>query len=555
MADNTDHNNIPQAHVVPKKGMRISVIWIIPALAAFIAIGIAVQRIRSEGPTITITFKAAEGIEAGKSFVKYKNVNIGQVETVQLTSDYSRVEVRVKINKSAEGLIVEDAKFWIVEPRVTLSGISGLGTLLSGNYIGFEVGKSARKQLAFTGLETPPVITSDQPGRQFVLRAPDIGSLGTGSPVYYRRLMAGQVIAYNMTGDGRAVDITVYINKPYDQYVTPETRFWHASGIDVSVGATGMQVHTQSLVSLLAGGLAFDTPSFAATTEPAAADTVFSLHSDEATAMKHPESIAGRYVLYFTGSVRGLSVGAPVTLLGMQVGDVTDIGLDLDPKTLNIRGRVEIVTFFERFTKSLRSKQPAALNTHEVSIQERQKLVRKWVEQMGMRAQLRTGSLLTGQLFVAFDFFPDAPKAKIDWSSEPVELPVMPSAAHEIEAKLISIVTKIEKLPLEEISADLTKTLATLDQMIKDADKALNRIDSEVTPALKTTLDKLHDAISSADQVLMNTDATLVGKDAPVQQELRDALQEIARAAQSLRTLTDFIERHPEALIRGKQNN
>src|SRR5512147_643579 len=188
MADHTDPGNIPQATVVPRRRTRISVVWIIPVLAAVVALGIAIQRIMSEGPTITIVFKAAEGLEAGKTFVKYKDVNIGQVTAVKLSLDYSKVEVTAKIDKSAANLMVEDAKFWVVEPRVTLSGISGLGTLLSGNYIGFEVGRSAKQQRRFTGTEVPPIITSGHQGRQFVLKADNLGSLGIGSPIYYRRL-------------------------------------------------------------------------------------------------------------------------------------------------------------------------------------------------------------------------------------------------------------------------------------------------------------------------------------------------------------------------------
>src|SRR5215475_2021290 len=204
MAESSNRDNLPQATVVPKRRRRISVIWIIPIFAAVVAIGIAVQRILNEGPTITIVFKAAEGVEAGKTFIKYKDVNIGQVTAVQLASDYSQVEVTAKIAKSAEGLIVEDATFWVVEPRVTLSGISGLGTLLSGNYIGFEVGKSTKKQRKFIGLEVPPIITGGQPGRQFVLNTDTLGWLGIGSPIYYRRLQAGQVMAYDLAGDGKA---------------------------------------------------------------------------------------------------------------------------------------------------------------------------------------------------------------------------------------------------------------------------------------------------------------------------------------------------------------
>jgi paraquat-inducible protein B len=552
MAENFDRDELPQATVVPKRGTRISVVWIIPILAAVVAIGIAIQRVMSEGPTITIVFKVAEGLEAGKTFVKYKDVNIGQVTAVKLSSDHSKVEVTAKIDKSAADLMVEDAKFWVVQPRVTLSGVSGLGTLLSGNYIGFEVGRSDKQQRKFTGLEVAPIITGGQPGRQFMLKAENLGSLGVGSPIYYRQLQAGQVIAYDLTADGKSVQMKVFINAPYERYITPGTRFWNASGVDVSVGAGGIEVRTQSLVALVAGGVAFDTPPFAAVAEAAAADTIFTLYADKVTAMKQPDSISTRYVLHFTESLRGLSVGAPVTLLGLPAGEVTDVGLTIDPATMNVRGRVEIVSFPERLVARLGPNKAAIGKMLDGSVQERHDIIRRMVEQRGMRAQLRSGSLITGQMFVAFDFFPSAPKMKIDWSRDVPDLPVVPSTVSDIEAKITGIIAKLDKLPYEAIGADLTKALATLSQTLEDASKAVNRIDSDVTPGLKSTLEGLRGTISAVDRTLSSTDATLVGKDAPAQQDLRDALQEIARAARSLRVLTDFLERHPESLIRGK---
>ena len=550
MAESTD--NFPQATVEPKRRGRISVIWIVPIFAALVAIGIAIQRILSEGPTITIIFKVAEGIEAGKTFVKYKDVNIGQVTAVRLSPDYSKVEVTAKIDKSAAGLMVEDAKFWVVEPRVTLSGISGLGTLLSGNYIAFEIGKSDKQQRKFTGIEVPPVITRGQPGRQFVLKTENLGSLGIGSPIYYRRLQAGQVIAYELARDGKGLEIKVFVNAPYDEYVNPSTRFWNASGLDVSIGAGGLEVRTESLVALLAGGIAFDIPPFAVQSDPAAPDTTFTLYGDKTTAMKQPESVAARYVLYFNETLRGLTVGAPVTLLGLTAGEVVDVGFDIDPAVSKIRGRVEIMSYPHRLTARLRSKEAAIGKLLEHSVQQRHAFMQRLVEQRGLRAQLRSGSLLTGQLFVALDYFPDAPKAKIDWSRDPVELPVMPSEITDLEQKVSGILAKLDKLPYEAIGADLTKALVSLDQTLKSADKAVNRIDADVTPGLKTTIEELRRTIAAADGVLKSTDATLVGKDAPGQQELRDALQEITRAARSLRILTDFLERQPDALIRGK---
>jgi len=552
MAENIDRDDLPQATVVRKKGTRISVVWIIPILAAVVAAGIAIQRIMSEGPTINIVFKAAEGLEAGKTFIKYKDVNIGQVTAVKLSADHSKVEVTAKIDKSAAALMVEDAKFWVVEPRVTLSGVSGLGTLLSGNYIGFEVGASKKEQRKFTGLDVPPIITGGQAGRQFVLKANSLGSLGIGSPIYYHRLLAGQVVAYGLAADGKEIEIKIFVNAPYDKYVNPGTRFWNASGIDASIGAGGVEVRTQSLIAVLAGGLAFETPSFAVKAEPAAANAVFTLYTNQAAALKQAESISARYVLYFNESLRGLSVGAPVTLLGLPAGEVTDVGFAIDPAMMNLRGRVEIVSYPERLVARLNANQAAVGKSFERSVQERHAILQRLVEQKGLRAQLRSGNLLTGQLFVALDYFPNAPKTKVDWSRDVPELPVVQSTVSDIEAKITAIVAKLDKLPLEEISADLTKVLVTTDQTLKDASKAINRLDSDVTPGLKTTVDEIRRAIASADAVLKNADATLVGKDAPAQQELRDALQEIARAARSLRILTDFLEQHPEALLRGK---
>jgi len=547
-----DREEVAHATVVSRKRSRISMVWIIPILAAVVAVGIVVERILTEGPTITIMFKVADGIEAGKTDLKYKDVKIGLVTKVELAKNSDGVEVTAKMSKRVTSLMVEDAKFWVVEPRVTLSGVSGLGTLLSGNYIGFAVGKSTKPQRTFTGLEVPPIITGGQPGREFTLKAQDLGSLGIGSPIYYRRLQAGQVIAYDLAGDGDVVDVTIFVNAPYDRYVNPNTRFWNASGVDVSAGAGGLSVRTESLVALLAGGIAFDTPSWAAKAQPAAARTVFTLNSDRATALKQPDAVSARYVLYFTESLRGLSLGAPVTLLGLPAGEVTAIGLDLNSTTKSLRGRVEIVSYPERLLSRLQQGQAGLGQALLKSTAERHALIQYLVEQRGLRAQLRSGSLLTGQLYVAMDLFPDVPKTRIDWSQAEPALPVVPSTLPDLEAKITNILAKLDNLPLEAIGSDLSKALATLDQTLQSTDKLVSGVDGKLMPELSSTFTDLRAAIASANGVLQNTDATLLGKDAPAQQELRDALQEITRAARSLRVLADYLERQPSSLIWGK---
>jgi paraquat-inducible protein B len=578
MPDDVLLDDLPRARVMPPRRRRISVVWAIPVLAAVVAIGVAVQRILSEGPTITIVFKTAEGLEAGKTYVKYKDVNIGQVSAVKLSKDYSRVEVTAKMSRSAAGLMVEDARFWIVEPRVTLSGISGLGTILSGNYIGFEMGKSSRKQRTFTGLEVAPVVTG-LPGRQFRLTADNLGSLGVGSPIYYRRLQAGQVTSFALAKDGKGIDLTVFVNAPYDRYIDEGTRFWNASGVEVSVGATGFEVRTQSLVSVLAGGLAFDTPGFALKGVAAPPDTVFTVYSDQVAAMKEPDRASQRYVLYFDETLRGLSVGAPVMLLGLPAGEVTAVGLDLDDKTARLRGRVEIVTYPERLIARL-GQAPAGAGALQ-SRQGRQAMFRRLIEERGLRAQLRSGSLLTGQLFVAFDYFPKPPPARVDWTQEVPALPAVPSTVADLQAKLTGILDKLDGLPYEAIGSEVTRALTTLNVTLQDASATLKAVDANVTPELKTTLgearvvlntvdgvlknnvnttlanvstalEELRGPLATADTVLKNTDGTLVGRNAPIQQDLRSALQEITLAARSLRVLMEYLDQHPEALLRGK---
>ncbi len=560
MADETDLQELPQATVVRKKRTRISIVWIIPLLAAAVAIGIAVQRILSEGPTIQITFSAARGVEAGKTPIKFKDVTIGLVTAVQLTEDHEKVRLTAKIAKNAAGLMVADARFWIVEPRIDLGGVSGLGTLLSGNYIGFKDGKSDQLERTYIGLDEPPFIAGGR-GRRFILKADTLGSVGVGAPVYYRQLDVGQVAGYKLAADGKSVEVTVFVRTPYDKFVTRETRFWNASGIDVSVGANGVDVRTESLVALLVGGLAFDSPQFLRTTGPAPVGTEFALHRDRAVAMKQPDPHQRHYVLRFNESVRGLSVGAPVTLFGLPVGEVVEVGLSFDAATLEFRPRVLITFFPERLIGDLTARQKATTGKalQEMSTETRLRMVRRVVEERGLRAQLRTGSLITGELFVGFEYYPKAPKVKIDWTKDPMELPVMPGTLTSLEAKVDSILTRIDNIPLDAIGVELRRALTALEQAIKDADTLVKRVDAQWVPAGTKALEEMRRAIAEADRVLQhadrlvkNADATYFDKDSPAPQDLRDTLQEVTRAARSVRILTDYLERHPEMLIRGK---
>jgi len=542
MTENADLANVPEATHVQKKRRGVPVVWIIPIVAALVGVGIVVQKYLSEGPTIRISFRSAEGIEPGKTFIKYKDVDIGKVTEVVLSKDFSKVIVTAKMEKHAEGLLVEDSRFWTVKPRATLSGVSGLGTLLSGNYIGIEPGKSRKTRGDFVGLEVPPPITGGMSGREFILRAGTLGSLGIGSPIYYRRLNVGQVIGCDMAPDGKSMDIKIFMNAPYDGYVTSDTRFWESSGIHASMGAGGLSLRTESVLSMLVGGIAFETPSSTAGT-PAPEKSGFTLFENRDAAMAPPMSESERFALYFHESLRGLSVGAPVTMLGLPIGEVTEVRLDYVPETQGIRTRVEFMTFQYRVFRHLGKTDVATFRI--MSREERHKIMEQLVEEKGLRAQLRTGSLISGQLYVALDYFPDEPKARIDRTKEPPRFPVVPGKMENIENQLTSLLAKLDKVPVEEIGNDLKKTIETLD-------RTLARVEGETLPEAKKTLEDLRRAITAAERVLSSTDNTLLGPDAPAQQELRDALKEIARSARAIRLLADTLERNPESLLRGK---
>ena len=547
MTENNDLANVPEATHVPKKRSRLPVVWIVPIVAALVAVGIVVQKYLNEGPTIRITFPSAEGIEPGKTFIKYKDVEIGKVTQVNLTDNHTKILVTAKMEKSAEGMLDNDARFWLVKPRVSLSGVSGLGTILSGNFIGFEPGKSTVKRRDFVALENPPPITRDRLGREFVLRADTLGSLGLGSPVYFRRLGVGDVIAYDLAKDGRSMEIRIFINAPHDKFVTPDTRFWEASGLDVSMGADGLSLRTASVTSLIAGGLVFETPSSgpAAEAEPL---TAFTLFKDRKAALAPTLKELRPFVIRFKESLRGLSVGAPVLFLGMPVGEVTDIGLEFKGGVL--RPRVEIAVYLYRVAEAL-TKETKAMQK-ATSFEKRTDIMGQMVADHGLRAQLKTGSLISGQLYVELGYFPDAPKAKIDMKQNPPEFPVMPGGMAEIEEKIKNIVTKLDNVPVEEIGKDLKKSIESLDQTLQSATRTLNRVEGETLPEAKKTLEDLRRAVTAAERVLNSTDNTLLGPDAPAQQELRDALQEIARSARAVRLLADYLERNPETLLRGK---
>ncbi len=397
-------------------------------------------------------FDNAEGLEAGKTLVKYRNVEVGLVDEVRLSDDLSHIVVTASLDKTMEPHMKEGTRFWIVRPRVGFGGVSGLGTLLSGAYVEFDPG-DGQPAVDFVGLAEPPPITSQVPGTEFVLRTDRLGSIGRGAPVYYRSIPVGQVLGYELAEDKLGLTVKVFVDAPNDQLVRPSSRFWNASGVNVSVGADGVDVAMELLEALLAGGIAFDTPDIDQPGEAAAADTAFPLFASlrEVTEAGFTQRIP--YLVHFDGSVRGLRAGAPVEFRGIRVGTVTDVRLEIDPKQDSVRIPVSLEIEPQRFGA-------------ERGAGEQRYAVMAALVERGLRAQLQSGNLLTGELLVDLDFHPDSPPAKLDRSGTYPEIPAVPAELEALEASVTGVLTKLAALPLPELVEDLRRTIQSVDGLV-----------------------------------------------------------------------------------------
>ncbi|MFA9613829.1 MAG: intermembrane transport protein PqiB [Deltaproteobacteria bacterium] len=522
----------PEAVVKVRK--QFSIVWVVPLVALLIGGWLAFKAISEKGPTITITFKTAEGLEAGKTKVKFKNVEVGQVESITLGEAGSGlVIVTAQMVKGAKEHLTENTRFWVERARIGAGGAAGLGTLFAGAYIGIDLGEPGGKEiLSFKGLEIPPVITTGLPGSHFKLKAQKLGSLNVGSPIYYRQFKVGQVVAYEMVEDGAAVDFKIFVHAPYHEYVRKNTRFWNASGLDVSVDAGGIQVKTESFVTMMIGGIAFETP---ANLEPGAAaekGATFQLYQSREKIFEKAYVKKRPWLMYFDGSVRGLAVGAPVELQGIQIGEVTDITLEFDWEKLAFRIPVLIELEPERI-KFIGKETVDKKRGMDILVEK------------GLRAQIKTGSLLTGQLLIGLDFHSDAPPAKINWDGRYPELPTIPTPMEEITSGVTRIVEKLDTIPLEQIGKDLQKTMANLSKTTAELEKLVQKLDANVAPAATDTLKQAQTTLIKVDRLL--------NADSPTGHELKRALAELADAARNISILMDYLERHPDSVIFGKE--
>ncbi|ATY90327.1 intermembrane transport protein PqiB [Pectobacterium atrosepticum] len=524
----------PSDPVIIRQRWRISLIWLVPALAMLTGLAMLIHTWSGSGPKIVISFQSATGLEADRTVVKYKDVAVGIVKDITLSQDSKQVLVTVLLNKNAESLAHAGSRFWVVRPRVGINGVTGIDTLLSGAYIGADKGESTQGETRFTGLESPPAVINGMPGSRFVIQADDLGSLDSGSPVYYRRIPVGRVASYQLNNDGHGVQLQVFIDAPYDRFVTPHTRFWNASGMDLSVDANGFRLRTQTLAAVVAGGIDFSTPDLdnaIARPEPL---TTYKLARDQESALLPPDGPPILFKLRFDRSLHGLEVGAPVEFSSVKIGHVATIELDYSKTGYRFPTVVNIEVFPNRLGNVLDKLPKQAMSLEQQTAEFTRDLV-----EHGLRAQVAPSNLLTGQLYISLDFVHDAAKVPFDINAQPLVLPTVNGGFDRLQTQIASIIGKIDNMPLDAIGRNMNTTLI-------EANKALRQVNGQTLPEASRLMKHMQQATRRVQDVLE--------EDSPLQLGITQSLQEIQRTLRALRSLAEQIERHPESLLQGRSN-
>jgi len=508
-------------------------VWLVPIVAAVIGISLLIKNWESQGPRFTISFLSGEGVQVGKTLVKYRDVAVGRVSTVMLSADHQTVVVSADLSKDAASLLTSDTQFWIVRPRIGVGSVSGLDTLLSGVYIGMKTGTATRRERQFVGLENPPALSHGPRGRELQLHAARAGSLAIGAPVYFRQFQVGHVIDENLLPDG-STQVTAFVEAPYDGFVKPVTRFWNASGIDIKLGADGLNVQTESLATVLAGGIAFDDGPTDAAPAAAGVPLDFTLYENATEAMAPPDGNPHYVRMQFTQALRGLEVGAPVEFVGVNIGSVVAVDLGYQGQDRSF----PLIVTAKLYPRRMGQAYKALAAQGKTESDETLAVFVGTLVNRGLRAQARSASLLTGKLYIELDFLPASPRVAFDASIRPLELPTVNGVFQELEASVARLVKKVNDLPLEQIITDLHTDLA-------DLHETLSELHGQVLPNALGTLSALHSTLDSADRTL--------DVESPLQRGLTETLSEARTTLESVRELADDFDRHPDELLRGRR--
>ncbi|NTY39043.1 intermembrane transport protein PqiB [Burkholderia diffusa] len=504
---------------------RAAIFWVAPLAAAAFCIAWGISSLGSRGPTITIAFATADGLEAGRSTLRLRNVEIGRVTRVRALRGQPGVMIDVRLDADAQALAVADTRFWIVRPRIGPGGLSGLDSVLSGSYIAAATGSSREPRTTFTGLDAPPV--NENGGRHYTLRATSLGSVAIGSPVYHRRARVGQVAGYTLDADGRGVSIDVFVAAPFDRYVDVDARWWQAGGLGLRLDAGGMRLGTPSIAALLAGALAFAAPPGRTSNVAAPDGARFRMADDEIDAMRTPNAPAAPVVMRFDRSLRGLDVGAPVDFRGIELGNVTAVGTEYDAARGGVTMRVTIALYPDRLGQRYRN----VLGNGDTDAG---KALLRTLVARGLRGQLRVGNPIANRSYVALDMFPHAPPASVDTDRMPIVLPTVPGTLDVLRVHIADIAGTLSRLPLDRMGTDLNAALTHTNALFA-------QLDTELAPHARDALGTARQAFTAAQAMLAQQGATT--------SNVHCTLTQFARTSSALRALAGDLEQHPEWLL------
>jgi paraquat-inducible protein B len=515
-------------------------VWVVPIVAAGLVIWLGWRSLADRGPMITIAFKAAEGLQAGQTKIQHRDVDVGTVESVELTPDMSRVIVHARMTRQATPYLNEKTRFYVVAPHVGIGGISGLSTIVSGSYIEMYPGKDGDSKRHFVALDEPPIILPDTPGRSFTLEAPDLSSLTRGSPISYNGVSVGEVEGYTLAPDGTHVTVTAFIRAPWDDLVHPETRFWNAGGVDLTAGAQGIRVRANSWQQLLSGGVAFETPLSVLAAKPSPEGADFKLYDNRQHALRTPRGPEVVYVADFEGDQRGVQPGISVELAGNEVGEVQEAHLKYDAHRHKLLTQVTFAVDPERM--NIENLKGAAASDPRVAVRDSLKTL----VSHGLRAQVVSLSFLTGQKTIALDMMPNAAPAQIAQVGRNLEFPTI--ASGDLTEVLQSLRSVLQNLDRATSGPQLGHALQELDQTLTHLDK----LTQEVQPDLTSLIKSLRDTADAA-QGTLSTVQTMLGSSGNT--DLPKLMRELSDAARSVRVLADYLDRHPESLLRGRKGD
>jgi paraquat-inducible protein B len=530
----------PYAEAPLRAHSWLSWMWLFPIVAAAVVLGLAWRDLAERGPEITVRFVDAGTLQPGQSPIKYKGVSVGIVQSIGLTADASQVLVRARMKRFIQPYLASGARFWIVQPRVGAQGITGLTTLVSGAYIEMYPGRGAPKR-HFTGLDEPPVLQPDTSGTFFTLLAPDASALIPGAPITFRGIAVGEVEGFSLAPSHREVRIYAFVRAPYDHLVHAGTRFWNVAGIDLNAGSQGFQLRVNSWQQLLAGGVAFDTPAGASLGPPGARNRTFQLYDNRSQALRYP---SGRPVLYqvrFAANARGLGKGTAVELEGTGIGEVTSTRLlyDRASGTLYTRATIAIDPAdieIPGVASSDAAEQAAAV-----------KAALAHLVTHGLRARLVSSSLITGSKLVSLDVVAGAPAARIRLVAGVEQLPAAPGT--DIDAMLRSLQQTLHHLDQATAGPQLRHALVELDATLTK----LDQLTTTLTPQTESLVKSLR-ATSDAAQRAANAASATFGANGAENTDLPRLMRQLSDAARSVRELSDYLDRHPEALLRGRRH-